>query len=77
MPPPAQQSPSDADKDNKQGKPAKWRSCTLQWTPGMRYNPKWNNTQRLWYYNTFKEKDLEGWKKWRAAALRAQLKELE
>ena len=60
---PAQQTPSDADKDNKQVKPAKWRSYTgLQWTPGMKYNPKWTNTQRSLYYNTFKEKDLEGWK---------------
>ena len=67
-----------ADPEKKAAKPAKWRTYTgLTWTPGMRPAKNWNNTQRQWFYHTFKEKDYEGWKKWRAESLRAQLKEME
>ena len=70
--------PNQLDYKKKTAKSAKWRSCRgLTWTPGIQPNKNWNNTQRQWFFHTFKEKDYKGWKKWRAESLRAQLKDLE
>ena len=47
-----------------------------EWTPGLKFDPKWHISKKRWYGQAFKKNDPEGWKKDRLARIKEEEKKL-
>jgi len=65
-------STADSDKENDNPSPVKKAKIMHTWTDGLKFDKKWPQDKRSWYFREFKKKDKEGWKKWRLEAIERQ-----